>query len=309
MDSLYFSDFESAGRAVLAFLHRRLGFDLWMVTRTEGDNWIVLQSEDHGYGVEPGTVFRWADSFCSEMVKGNGPRIAPRSQAVPAYAAAPIGSQVQIRAYVGLPLMRADGSLFGTLCAIHPSSQPESIVEEQELVELLGSMLSTILQAELRTVEEARRSEKLQVEALTDEQTGLYNRRGWDRLLASEEGRCRRYGHPAAVLIIDLDDLKAVNDKQGHAAGDALIVCASASLRSVARTNDIVARLGGDEFGVLIAECDRTNAEAFLERLRTALSEANIKASIGLAIRDPAVGLEGACLSADKLMYKEKRSR
>jgi len=101
MDALSFSDFETSGRAVLAFLHRRLGFDLWMVTRTEGDDWIVLQSEDHGYGVAPGTVFRWADSFCSEMVKGNGPRIAPRSDVVPAYAAAPIGRQVQIKAHVG----------------------------------------------------------------------------------------------------------------------------------------------------------------------------------------------------------------
>lgn len=302
-------DFESAGRAVLSLLSQRLGFDLWMVTRTEGDDWIVLQSEDHGYGVEPGTVFRWADSFCSEMVKGNGPRIAPRSADVPAYAAAAIGRQVQIGAYVGLPLLRKDGSLFGTLCGIHPSPQPESIVKEQELVELLGALLSTILQAELNAAEETRRSEKLQVAASTDELTGLYNRRGWDRLLASEEERCRRYGHPAAVLILDLDDLKTVNDRLGHAAGDALIVCASATLRSVARSNDIVARLGGDEFGILIVECDRTTAEAFLQRIRTALSAANVNASIGLAFRNPTVGLEGACLSADKLMYEEKRSR
>ncbi|MBX9961831.1 MAG: sensor domain-containing diguanylate cyclase [Burkholderiales bacterium] len=309
MDTHSIRDFESAGQAVLSFLHRRLGFNLWMVTRKEGDDWIVLQTEDHGYGVEPGTVFRWADSFCSEMVKGNGPRIAPRSMDIPAYEAAPIGRQVQIGSYVGLPLVRSDGSLFGTLCAIHPSPQPESIVEEQELVELLGAMLSTILQAELNAAEQTRRSEKLQVEAMTDQLTGLYNRRGWDRLLASEEERCMRYGHPAAVLIIDLDDLKTVNDTQGHAAGDALIVRASATLRSVARTSDIVARLGGDEFGILLAEVDRSNAQTFLKRVRTALSEANVKASIGLAMRDPAVGLVGACLAADKLMYEEKHSR
>ena len=71
-----YTDFESASRAVLAFLHDRLGFDLWMVTRTEGDDWIVLQSEDHGYGVKDGTVFRWADSFFSQMVLGRGPCIA-----------------------------------------------------------------------------------------------------------------------------------------------------------------------------------------------------------------------------------------
>ena len=280
-----------------------------MVTRTEGDDWIVLQSEDHGYGVEPGRVFRWADSFCSEMVKGNGPRIAPSSEAVPAYAAAPIGRQVQIRAYVGLPLVRADGRLFGTLCAIHPSSRPESIVEEQELVELLGAMLSTLLEAELSAAVEARRTERLQAQVLTDELTHLYNRRGWDSLLASEEERCRRYGHPAAVLIVDLDELKLVNDTQGHAAGDALIVRASAALREAARSADIVARLGGDEFGILSAECDRVGGEALRARVRTALHDANVKASLGLAIRDPSAGLQEAYATADKLMYQEKRSR
>lgn len=88
---------------MLRLLHNRLGFDLWMVTRTEGDDWIVLHAEDHGYGIQDGTVFRWADSFCARMVEGEGPRIAPRSDAVPAYAAAPIGSQVRIGAYVGVP--------------------------------------------------------------------------------------------------------------------------------------------------------------------------------------------------------------
>jgi diguanylate cyclase len=309
MDVLSFSDFETAGRAVLAFLHRRLGFDLWMVTRTDGDDWIVLQSEDHGYGVAPGTVFRWADSFCSEMVKGNGPHIAPNSDAVPAYAAAPIGRQVRIKAYIGLPLSRPDGSLFGTLCAIHPSAQPESILDEQELVELSGALLSTILQAELKATDEARRFERLHAEALTDALTHLYNRRGWDQLLASEENRCQRYGHPAAILIVDLDTLKLVNDREGHAAGDALIVRAATALSQAARAPDIVARLGGDEFGMLSVECDRAGGEALLKRIRKALADANVKASVGLAMREPSVGLKGAWERADQLMYQEKRSR
>lgn len=309
MDAVSSSDFETSGRAVLAFLHRRMGFDLWMVTRTEGDDWIVLQSEDHGYGVEPGTVFQWADSFCSEMVKGNGPRIAPRSHDVPAYRDAPIGRQVQIKAYVGLPLTHKDGRLFGTLCAIHPSVQPASIVAEQELVELLGTLLSTILQAELNAVNEARNAERLQTEALTDALTNTYNRRGWDKFLASEEERCRRYGHPAAVLVIDLDELSLINDTQGHAAGDALIANAGSALRRAARSIDIVARLGGDEFGILSTECDRAGGEALLKRVQTALSNANVKASVGLAMRSPSGGIQGAWEAADQAMYEDKRSR
>lgn len=307
MSTLSFSDFETAGHTVLAYLHKRLGFGLWMITRTEGDDWIVLQSEDHGYGVVPGTVFRWADSFCSEMVKGNGPRIAPCSEDVPAYVAAPIGQQVKIKAYIGLPLVHADGSLFGTLCAIDPSCQPAAIIDQQDLMELLTAMLSTILQTELRLTEEARRSERLEAEALTDTLTHIYNRRAWDRSLASEEERCRRYGHPAAVLAIDLNGLKRVNDIQGHAAGDALIAQTAAALRQASRSLDIVARLGGDEFGILSIECDHAGREALLKRVRTALADANIQASVGLAMRTPATGLKGAWETADQLMYEEKK--
>ena len=309
MDAPSRSDFEAAGRTVLTFLHQRLGFDLWMITRTEGDDWIVLQTEDHGYGIAPGTVFRWADSFCSEMVKGNGPRVAPSSDLVPAYAAAPIGRQVPIKAYMGLPLVRKDGSLFGTLCAFHPSARPESILAEQGLVELLGALLSTILQAELRASEEARCAERLQAEARTDGLTQLYNRRGWDLLLDAEEQRCHRHGHPATILIVDLDDLKLVNDTQGHAAGDALLVRTGSALREAARSHDIVARLGGDEFGILCVECDRAGGEAVLKRVRMALARANVKASAGLALRSPLFGLAGAWERADQRMYEEKTSR
>ena len=185
-------DFSSAARAVLAFLHGRLGFDLWMVTRTEGDDWIVLQREDHGYEVPQGAVFRWADSFCSQMVAGRGPRVAPCSAEVPVYANAPISRQVQIGAYVGVPLDRGDGSLFGTLCAIHPEAQPGEILAEQPLIELLAGLLCTLLESELRATEQVRLMERAEAEALTDALTGLYNRRGWERLLAGEEERCRR---------------------------------------------------------------------------------------------------------------------
>ena len=97
---------------------------------------------------------------------------------------------------------------------------------------------------------ESRRSERLAVEALIDPMTKLSNRRAWDQLLAKEEERCQRYGHAAAVFIIDLDGLKQINDDAGHASGDRLILEAAEAMREVAREVDVVARLGGDEFGV-----------------------------------------------------------
>jgi diguanylate cyclase len=298
-------NFEAAARATLEFLHRRFGFGLWMVTRTRGADWVVLQSVDHGYGVSPGTVFRWADSFCVRMASGEGPRIAPDSDAVPAYAAAPIGSQVPIRAYIGVPLRSADG----TLCGIDPQRQPEALLGEQDLIELLASMLSSILSAELALSELDRRSEQLSLQALVDPMTRLSNRRAWSDLLAKEEERCRRYGHAAAVLVVDLDGLKRVNDGSGHAAGDALLLRAADALRGVARVADVVARLGGDEFGVIAVECDAEGAETMLGRVRQAFSRSGVEASVGMATRRHSAGLQAAWGEADERMYSEKHAR
>ena len=80
------------------------------------------------------------------------------------------------------------------------------------------------------------------------------------------------------------------------------------ALRHAARKNDVVARLGGDEFGILAIECDRAGAEAMLERTRRALQEADVSAAVGLALRDPAHGLQTAWEQADQAMYRDKRS-
>ncbi len=145
---------------MLAYLHERFGFKLWMMTRTEGEDWIVLHTEDHGYGVQEGTVFRWADSFCSRMVEGLGPKIAPSADKVPVYVEAPIGQQVPIGAYIGVPLAKPDGTLFGTLCAIDPEEQPEDIVDHLPLIELLAQSLATILTSDLNAVEQTRLAEQ-----------------------------------------------------------------------------------------------------------------------------------------------------
>lgn len=303
------NDFADTSQEVLSFLRRRLGFDLWMVTRTDGDNWTVLHSEDHGYDIQPGTVLKWSDSFCSEMVSGKGPRIAPDCKLVPCYAAAPIGRQIAIHSYIGVPLLLSDGSLFGTLCAIDPAPQPEKIKEDQELIEIVGKVLSKILQMELKADEEASRAERFKAQALTDGLTGLLNRAGWDQLANSRDSRNRRYGNSAAILIIDLDDLKLVNDCSGHAAGDDIIMRAASALKQASRADDIVARLGGDEFGIIGDNCDIAAGEALCERVNILLQQLGVSASVGLAMANASTNISSAMTLADKQMYEQKRSK
>ena len=241
------------------------------------------------------------------MVQGKAPRIAPRSEDIPLYVNAPIAKQVEIKAYIGQPLTKEDGSLFGTLCAIDPKPQSDAITKEAGLIDLLGQMLSYILQGELREVEQIRQRERFKEEALNDSLTGLFNRRAWDNLIGLEEERCKRYGHPTAILMIDLNNLKTVNDSLGHTAGDELIQKAATALKGCVRSNDIVARLGGDEFAILSIENNQVNAENLVNRVLQVFAEANISAAIGLAMRNPLNGLLKALQEADEKMYAHKK--
>ena len=238
-------------------------------------------------------------------------RVAPRSQEVPCYADAPIGHQYSIRAYIGVPLTRADGTFFGTLCAVDPDEQRDDILAEQPMVELMAQLLSTVLERDLVVGESERRSQHLEDLAMLDGLTGLPNRRAWDGALAREEQRCQRFGHPAAIVSIDLDDLKWTNDTHGHEAGDALLRRAANALHSAIRAHDTAARTGGDEFALLAAECAPEDVPALLSRVTDAFTEAGIEASIGSGIRrlGDRGGLDAAWRAADAGMYRSKADR
>ena len=218
---------------MLEHLQDRLGMRLWLVTRAAGEHQVVLEARDapQGYGIAPGSVLSWGGSLCAAMVAGDGPHVAPRVADVPAFAAAPNRRTATIEAYVGVPLLRPDGEVFGTLCGFDPEPQDDRLDDAEDLVLLQARLLSTLLHLELSNEELHRRAERAETVASTDVLTGLGNRRGWQAVLEAEETRCQRYGHPASVLVIDLDDLKVLNDSQGHAAGDDLLRTAATVLR------------------------------------------------------------------------------
>lgn len=160
-----------------------------------------------------------------------------------------------------------------------------------------------------------RRMGQLAQQALVDELTGLYNLRGFQLFAEHELKVARRRQTRSAVVYVDLDCLKAVNDAHGHAAGDAMLVAAATLLRKVYRECDVIARLGGDEFAVFASEvtCD---LEDLRKRLLVELPDqgqtnghaAPLAMSIGVASRLPEArtSLAELVAEADRSMYQDK---
>ena len=124
-------------------------------------------------------------------------------------------------------------------------------------------------------VELALRLDLLTHDASHDALTGLLNRRSYELLLDQAVSRARRYGWPFALVVLDLDDFKVVNDRYGHAAGDAALRAVGAELRAALRGGDVAARLGGDEFALLVVGVENVaSLSPLLGRLKRALERA-----------------------------------
>ncbi len=183
--------------------------------------------------------------------------------------------------------------------------------DEQALAEcrLLPLLLSSVMDAQVQqqVAENATRG-ALEI-ANRDPATGLGNRRAWLQSLRVEASRAQRTGRPLTVLVVDLDGLKAVNDAQGHAAGDELIVRAAHALVMARRATDEVCRLGGDEFGLIAPDTDGEQAASLVERVRRVLVSQGVVASVGLAVGAGEVSIDELWQCADAAMYDDKRSR
>jgi len=147
----------------------------------------------------------------------------------------------------------------------------------------------------------------------TDGLTGLLNGRGFYEAAAVEVARSIRYRHPITLAYMDVDDFKGINDRFGHARGDAILVAIARALRRACRSTDLVARLGGDEFVILFPETGRDAAEAALVKLRSRVREAGsqdgspVTASIGsVSFAKPSAEVEALVHAADRVMYTVK---
>ena len=213
-----------------------------------------------------------------------------------------------LRSAVALPLEGASGVL-GVLTLYH--------MERDAFTKDHLRLLMAIAPKIGMSIENALRFQQAESSATTDFLTSLPNARSLFLQLDAEVSRARRSNQPLTVVVLDLDELKAINDRYGHLEGNRLLREVAAGLKSNCREYDYVARMGGDEFVVLIAGVKQADAEQRVEEFRHVVAGIGIQsfdkplsASIGVA-HFPADGADAERLlaEADRLMYQQKRAR
>lgn len=242
-------------------------------------------------------------SFCTHTIQKREPMNIPdalldeRFRENPLVTGAPF-----IRSYLGVPLSSPDGYNVGSLCAI--DAKPRDFTTEQ--VGVLSSFAALVVdELELRRIAE------------TDHLTGVATRRSFTLEAEKALAQYRRTSSVSALLILDIDHFKKVNDTFGHPAGDSVLKAVANHLKSNLRTGDTIGRLGGEEFGILFRDTDSASALDNAERLRSLIETMQIDhepplkvtASFGLAMTNEATeAFQQWLAKADTALYEAKRS-
>ena len=191
---------------------------------------------------------------------------------------------------------------------------------ETELSPAVRAALQTLLDEVARLRDELQRTRKRinHLERLADEDAMLpiANRRAFVRELTRLISYSERYGSPGSVLYFDLNGMKVINDRFGHAAGDAVLQHFATLLVNNVRDSDVVGRLGGDEFGVILAQADRPQAEEKAQQLLDVIkvspmdwegNEITLSCAVGIHQFSGEQSADDALSQADASMYKEKK--
>lgn len=274
------SGFGPAAEAAIRHLNRTIhGLDLWLVTHVVDDVQVVVASAGAWAQLAPrGTTYSWQASFCVQMVEGHGPAVASNIADEPAYLKAAAGPLAKVKAYVGVPLLLDDGTVFGTLCALSGSVRPSSLAESLPAVTLAARLLSTILAGESRALARSEDAAHAYSLAERDPATGLRNHRGWQELLRREEARCALYGTAASVLVVSC----APHDDE---ASQDLRLRVAALLTDICPSSDGVCSVSRNEFAVLSVETDLVAARALAALVKQRVVTGGFDARIGVASR------------------------
>jgi diguanylate cyclase (GGDEF)-like protein len=256
-DTLIIYEADEAQRVLIPVLARDQYVDQIMSDRAPFGRGIT------GYAVE-----------AREAVLANHAHLDPRTHVIP-------GTPDDPESLMSIPLI-TKGSVKGALNIYRQGEDAIFSREEFEIAKRFGD-------AAALAIDNAHRRAELEHAAQTDSLTGLYNHRHFHERLRAELSRANRKHDSCALLVMDIDDFKKVNDVFGHAAGDAVLVTIADLLRSTVRASDVACRLGGEEFAVILPSCDAGDALGLAARITSQLETmefepaGKITMSIGVA--------------------------
>lgn len=210
-----------------------------------------------------------------------------------------------VKSIISIPIFIRNNA-FGVFCVF--SSREELAQSETDFLSMFAGQIEM-------AVTVADLFEAIKNQAITDGLTGLYNRRYFEEYLAKEVTRSQRNGQPFSIIGLDLDFLKQINDKYGHAYGDIAIKTVADVLKSNARSIDTAARMGGEEFNIILPGISSDGAMKAAERIRKAIEETSLEtighvtASIGVATYlEHSDNIEEIIELTDQAMYESKRN-
>jgi diguanylate cyclase len=304
--------FQHLARPLLELIQRLTGLETSFVTEIDWDTQkqlVLVASNTATLEVAEGTVVNWSDSMCRLSFLSD----KAHTSDVPGDFPGSIGAeQIGMRTFFALPILIKDVML-GSVCGASGRAV-EIGPEVLSHIGLIAQAMAFQMTAHMDSLALRERAEQAEALARMDPLTGLANRRGFTSRFEEELANSARHGSPLAVLAIDVDRFKVVNDTYGHPGGDIVLAAAGDVLRRSAGPNGVAARIGGDEFAVLLPHCDTEGAELVVAQITAdfavAMAEVDMSCTLSIGVSTSATTPRLSLLTtADKSLYIRKASR
>ena len=279
----------------------------------EGSNELILKAAS-GLATDPALVgpIRVGEGVSGEVINTGKPIIV-RNLHSSGRRPAPAERSYKTDSFISYPII-IGGRKVGVLNVTDKTSGRPFDEIDLSLLEIIGPQMAVALER----AEWQERATEFQLMSITDSLTGMPNRRYLEERLAEELSRSKRYDFPMSFLMIDIDDFKAYNDKNGHQAGDLAIQLTAHCLKAALRAADVASRYGGEEFCILLPQTGMVEAGAIADRIRQRVNTTHyphgktqplgrVTVSVGVSTFSPIVNTsETIIAAADRALYHAK---
>ena len=285
---------------------------LWVFD--EGSNEIILRAAA-GFTAAQSEVgrLRLGEGISGKVLESGLPLIV-KNLISAGLTPAPADRKYKTESFISYPITMG-GRKIGVLNVTDKSGGRIFDEVDLSMLEIIGPQIAVALER----AEWQERATQFQLMSITDPLTGLLNRRYLEERLTEELNRSKRYSYPMSCLMIDIDDFKSYNDRNGHQAGDVALKITAHSFKAALRSADIACRYGGEEFCILLPQTSLTEAGVIAERMRQKVTETDypygksqpqgtVSISIGISTFGKHIDTaESVIAAADRALYNAKR--